>query len=153
MQIQLFTIPIFDGENELNELNRFLCSHRVTDVQKSFVDVGNGGCWTFCITYLEMVKVANPEQKKGKVDYRNILDEKDFALFCEMRKVRKQIADSESIPAYAVFTDAELAEFAQLKEITPAAMRQIPGVGERKVEKYGTLFMAVSHEKGGESDK
>lgn len=153
MRVQLFTIPIYDGEDYLNELNKFLSSHRVTDVQKSFVDGDNGGSWSFCISYLETAKVTSTEPKKGKVDYRNILDEKDFAIFCELRKVRKQISESESIPPFAVFTDAELAEIAKLNEITLATMKQIPGVGERKVEKYGASFMAVTHEKGGESDE
>ncbi len=152
MRIQLFTVPIHEGEEDLNELNRFLGSHRVTDMQKTFVDTGKGGCWSFCVTYLEMVKAAGAETKKGKVDYRQVLEEKDFALFCEMRKVRKQIADSEAIPPYAVFTDAELAEIVKLEEITPASMRTIPGIGERKVEKYGARFIEASHEKSGESD-
>ena len=29
MQIQVFTIPIFEGEEELNAMNKFLRSHRI----------------------------------------------------------------------------------------------------------------------------
>ena len=96
MQIQVFTIPIFEGEEELNAMNKFLRSHRIAEIQKTFIPTASGGSWSFCITYLDSVKVVNPEIKKGKIDYRNVLNEKDFAVFCEMRKIRKQIAESIS---------------------------------------------------------
>ena len=69
---------------------------RVAEIQKTFIPTASGGSWSFCITYLDSVKVVNPEIKKGKIDYRNVLIEKDFAVFCEMRKIRKQIAESIS---------------------------------------------------------
>ena len=34
MQIQIFSIPILEGENELNELNHFLRAHRVAFLKK-----------------------------------------------------------------------------------------------------------------------
>ena len=37
MQIQIFTIPIYDGGDALNEVNKFLRSHRVAEIQKSFI--------------------------------------------------------------------------------------------------------------------
>lgn len=153
MQIQIFTIPTYDGEETLNEMNKFLRSHRVAEIQKSFVATECGGSWTFCITYLETVKVADPETKKGKVDYRNVLDEKDFALFCEMRKIRKQIAESEAIPPFAVFTDAELAEIARLDTLTLSSMKSIPGIGVKKLEKYGSYFLGIANETSGEPNE
>lgn len=153
MQIQIFTIPIYDGGDALNEVNKFLRSHRVAEIQKSFIPTASGGSWSFCITYLEGVKVVDPEIKKGKIDYRNVLNEKDFALFCEMRKVRKQIAESEAIPPFAVFTDAELAEIAKLETINLSSIKNIPGIGEKKLEKYGAYFVGIANETSGESNE
>lgn len=153
MKIQLFTIPIYDNDLLLESFNKFLVSHRVTDIQKSFAPTDNGGYWTFCVTYIETpVNTSSGGGRKAKTDYRQELEEKDFALFCEFRKVRKQIAESEAIPPFAVFTDAELAEIVKLKEINLATMKTIPGVGDRKVEKYGTILIEALHEKSGESD-
>ena len=152
MRIQIFTIPIYNGEVELEALNKFLVSHRVTDVQKTFVATGHGGAWTFCIMYIETSKTSTPEAKKGKVDYRQELEEKDFAVFCELRKVRRQIADSEAIPPFAVFTDAELAEIAKLTELSPKTMMSIPGIGERKTEKYCAKLIEYLHATSRESD-
>lgn len=153
MQIQIYTIPAFEGDEVLGEMNKFLRSHRIAEIQKSFVATECGGSWTFCITYLESVKVAEPEVKKGKIDYRNVLNEKDFALFCEMRKVRKQIAEKEAIPPFAIFTDAELAEIAKLETITLSSMKNIQGVGMKKVEKYGEYFLETANETSGQSDE
>ena len=153
MQIQIFTISIYGGEEVLGEMNKFLRSHRVAEIQKTFIPTASGGSWTFCITYLEGVKVVDNEIKKGKIDYRNVLNEKDFALFCELRKKRKQIAEDESIPPFAVFTDAELAEIAKLETITLTSMKDIPGIGAKKLEKYGSYFLEISNETSGESDE
>ena len=137
----------------MDDMNKFLRSHRVADIQKTFVATADGGGWSFCVTYVDTAKKLEPEQKKGKIDYRNVLDEKVFAIFCEMRKVRKQIAESEAIPPFAVFTDAELAEIAKLESVTAQSMRSIPGIGARKVEKYGSYFIEMTNETGGESDE
>lgn len=153
MQIQIFTVPFLGGEDVLGEMNKFLRSHRVAEIQKSFVATECGGSWTFCITYLDSVKVADSEIRKGKVDYRNVLNEKDFALFCEMRKTRKQIAEKEAIPPFAVFTDAELAEIAKLETITLSAMKSISGIGEKKIEKYGEYFLEIANETSGQPDE
>lgn len=153
MQIQIFTIPVLEGDEELIKMNKFLRSHRVAEIQKTFLPTANGGSWSFCITYLDLVKVQEPEIKRGKVDYRNELNEKDFALFCEMRKVRKQIAANEAIPPFAVFTDAELAEIAKLEKFTLSSMKGISGIGEKKIEKYGSYFLEIANETSRQPDE
>lgn len=63
--------------------------------------------------------------------------------------MRKAIADEESVPAFAVLTDEQMAAMAQLPELTEAAMRQIKGVGDKKAERYGARFIqALADEKG-----
>lgn len=155
MQIQIFTIPVTGGEEAVGEMNRFLRANRVSDIQKTVTQSGGTSYWTFCVSYLPQnpVKVSEAEPRKGKIDYRDVLEEQAFARFCEMRKIRKTVADNEAIPPFAVFTDAELAEIARLEAVTPQSMRSIPGIGARKMEKYGQYFYNVTeNETGGESD-
>lgn len=78
--------------------------------------------------------------RSSKTDYKELLDAEAFERFVRMRKLRKEIADSEAIPAYAVFTDAELSEIAKLPVLDTASMLKIPGIGKKKVEKYGNAF-------------
>jgi superfamily II DNA helicase RecQ len=74
---------------------------------------------------------------KEKVDYRTVLDEATFEKFAKLREIRKRFAEAEAVPAYAVFTNEELAEIAKLPELTEQTIRTISGIGEKKVEKYG----------------
>lgn len=138
----------------LDQMNHFLRAHRVTDVQKSLVVSSGVNYWSFCITYLPMPNKDEkmPGTKKGKVDYREVLEEHIFARFAEMRKIRREIAAAESIPPFAVFTDAELAELAKLEEMSLKNMKNIPGIGERKIEKYGPRFCLMPNEESRESD-
>ncbi|MES2592927.1 MAG: DNA helicase RecQ [Bacteroidota bacterium] len=67
-------------------------------------------------------------------------------LFEALRKLRKQLADSEKLPAYIIFNDATLKEMASEKPLTEEEMLTISGVGQHKFEKYGQYFLKVIHE-------
>ena len=34
MQIQIFTIPVLEGDEELTKMNKFLRSHRVAEIKR-----------------------------------------------------------------------------------------------------------------------
>lgn len=138
MQIKLFAVPLLGGEAIAEELNVFLRSKKVIQLESQLVAQGQTAFWAFCIRYIEGVP-AQPDRKK--VDYRQELDPESFARFANMRNTRKQIAQSEGIPAYAIFTDEELAALAVMEELTLSKMKSVKGIGEKKVEKYGAYFV------------
>lgn len=143
MQVKLFTIPLFDNEAELNEMNGFLRAQKVLTIDKQFVSVGENAYWSFCITYLQLSKqstMAQNAQRQNKIDYKEVLDVATFAVFSTLRTIRKQIAENEAVPAYAVFTDSELAEIAKLEDIDVAHLQSIQGIGQKKAEKYGQVL-------------
>lgn len=143
MQVKLFTIPLFDNEAELNEMNGFLRAQKVLTIDKQFVSVGENAYWSFCITYLQLSKqstMAQNAQRQNKIDYKEVLDVATFAVFSTLRTIRKQIAENEAVPAYAVFTDSELAEIAKLENIDVAHLQSIQGIGQKKAEKYGQVL-------------
>jgi superfamily II DNA helicase RecQ len=151
MQIKLFTIPIDDNGRFLNEMNAFLRSHKILEIQNQFSSNENGAHWCFCVKYIENAIYSNLEQK-GKVDYRTVLDEPTFQKFSKLREIRKQVAVEEGVPAFAIFTDEELAGLAKLPEITPKTMITVKGIGEKKVERYAKYFMVSGNEKSGQSN-
>jgi ATP-dependent DNA helicase RecQ len=63
------------------------------------------------------------------------------ALFERLRTLRKQIADSMSVPPYAVFTDATLSEMAQKRPVSEAQMKAVSGIGAEKFRRYGETFI------------
>jgi ATP-dependent DNA helicase RecQ len=78
----------------------------------------------------------------GKKSSKDSLLDKDRDLFEELRVLRKEIADSEDIPAYQVFGDATLVEMAQQRPQDDAGLLKITGVGQVKLERFGFEFLA-----------
>lgn len=62
-------------------------------------------------------------------------------LFEALRKLRLQISREERIPPYLVFSDASLLEMAQEEPKNEFEMKMISGVGVRKYQLYGDLFI------------
>lgn len=141
MQIKVFSVPLTGDEAVENELNRFLRTHRVLQVEQHLVQEAQFLGWAFCVRYLDgQAGKASTERKKGRVDYREILDAETFTRYNALREKRKQAAEGEGVPIYAVFTNEELAGLAKLEKLTAASMRSVPGVGAKKVERFGTYF-------------
>lgn len=142
MQLRTFIIPVSSSSTELEELNSFLRSVRILEIKKEFVKSDNGVYWAICITYLpmQMASSAITGAMKGRIDYKNILSEEEFTRFSQLRKIRKRFADEDGVPAFAVFTDAELSEMAKMEKLTIADLKKIPGIGEKKIQKYGEAF-------------
>ena len=115
-----------------NDLNRFLRSKKVLEVENQLVNHAQNAYWCFCIKYLDD---EAKEREKKRVDYRQVLDELSFKRFSTMREIRKQLAKEDAVPAYAVFTDEELAALARIEDLTILTMQKIKGIGEKKVEK------------------
>lgn len=143
MQIKIITIPIFDGEIEMLALNKFLSSHKIITVEEQFVSDGNNSFWSFCVKYIAGSSGQIGSGKNEKVDYKNTLTEEVFAVFNQLRAIRKEIATSDAVPAYAVFTDDELAKISKLEQLTSAHLLQIQGIGIKKVEKYGNKLVEM----------
>ena len=67
----------------------------------------------------------------------------DEALFERLRAYRRAIADKAGVPPYIVLHDSALIEMSALKPATLEAMEGIKGMGERKLKRYGALFLEV----------
>jgi ATP-dependent DNA helicase RecQ len=62
-------------------------------------------------------------------------------LFEELRVLRKHLADERRVPAYVVFSDATLREMAQSRPSSPSEFLALNGVGAKKLESYGEVFL------------
>lgn len=65
----------------------------------------------------------------------------DEALFEKLRALRREIADSLEVPAYIVFGDATLRLMARDYPTNENALRNVSGIGERKLEQFGAQFL------------
>jgi ATP-dependent DNA helicase RecQ len=67
--------------------------------------------------------------------------EEDEALFQDLRKLRKSIADAQGVPAYIVFNDTTLRAMAEKRPTTRRELLVLSGVGPEKLKRYGEEFL------------
>jgi ATP-dependent DNA helicase RecQ len=84
--------------------------------------------------------VRRGEQRKSK-ERTGGVTEADTELFIALKACRAQLAAGK--PAYVVFPDSTLAEFATRRPLTADAMASLPGVGPVKLERYAATFLDV----------
>ena len=67
----------------------------------------------------------------------------DTALLEALKALRAKLAQTQKVPAYVVFSDRTLIELATHRPTAPRAMREIHGVGDTKLERYGAAFLDI----------
>lgn len=94
------------------------------------------------------LQLAQPRVTLGKLrsSAKTLLSHYDRQLFAKLRKLRKSIADEEGIPPYVVFNDATLQEMAEQMPTTARDMLSVNGVGQRKLERFGSPFLHLIRE-------
>lgn len=152
MPIHIITIPVCDPTPGEGDYNAFVRSHRVVAVERRFVEQGTSSYWTFCIDYLEPgangSMPARGQGNRGKVDYKEVLTPEEFAVFAKLRDLRKELAQAEGVPMYAIFTNEQLAKMVQARVQSRADLEKIDGVGEARVKKHGESCTDVANSLG-----
>jgi ATP-dependent DNA helicase RecQ len=82
----------------------------------------------------EQVKKKRPRIESSQGPY-------DENLFDHLRSVRKRLADEQGVPPYIIFGDATLIQMARDRPLDEAALLDVVGVGQHKLEKYGGAFL------------
>jgi DNA helicase-2/ATP-dependent DNA helicase PcrA len=67
----------------------------------------------------------------------------DTELLDRLRAWRSDEARDQQVPAYVVFTDATLTAIAEQRPADRAALVDIPGIGARKLDRYGAAVLAL----------
>jgi len=62
-------------------------------------------------------------------------------LFDQLRALRKKIATRDNVPPYMVFSDATLQDMCARLPQTLKDMRNVKGIGDMKLQKYGQTFL------------
>jgi superfamily II DNA helicase RecQ len=150
MPFEFIQIPANGQGSAKQELNQLLRGGRIASVRKEFVAHGEDSFWAFCIEFLDGALSAGKSGRSApKVDYKEVLSEADFAVFAKLRDLRKALSEKEAVPAYAIFTNEQLAAMVTGRVDSVAAMGKIDGVGAARLEKYGAAFLAELPGKGG----
>jgi superfamily II DNA helicase RecQ len=139
MQFKVFYLPVHGNQDLEEELNVFLRSHKIVEIDKQFI-ANDKPAWCFCIGYL-MQGLVSTTSKSPKVNYEAVLSKEEFSNYERFREIRKIVAKELNIPAYAVFTNHELSKLAKKDHITADDLLQIPAFGQGRMEKVGVYFL------------
>lgn len=130
------------------EVNAFLRGHRVLQVERHFC-ADNGGYWAIMVEYADYAPFSAPATRKEKRDYAKELDDESRERFEQYRVIRRNVAQSNNVAAYMVFTDAELAALARLPELTMDAARKEKSVHASRLETYLKFFIPTDESETG----
>ena len=98
----------------------------------------------FCGTTCSICQFfCEPLWRGQRVDYREVLNEQEYAFFDHLRQVRKSIAEQQGEPVYAVFTNEHLAGMVKKPPKTLKDIAIPPGVGEARVKQFGEASLKV----------
>ena len=97
---------------------------------------------TTAAAILRAPSAAAPRRRGGTTDLEAMLPVDD-EVFARLRALRRELADTEGVPAYIVFSDAVLARMAALHPTDDAGLLAISGVGPAKLARYGAAFLRV----------
>lgn len=88
-------------------------------------------------------RIEVKDKKKKKATKRRTALQVDEILYKALITCRREIAEEKSVPSYVIFHNTAIEEMAYYMPQTPEAFKEIKGVGDKKFENYGQVFMAI----------
>jgi ATP-dependent DNA helicase RecQ len=65
------------------------------------------------------------------------------ALFQALRAERSRLAREQGVPPYIIFHDSTLMALASRRPRNLDDLADVPGMGQKKIERYGTALLAL----------
>lgn len=145
IQYKFFAVPVNHAADVEAELNAFLNTIRLIDVRKEIIHQDGRACWAVAVEYAtgEAASVNNGASLKKRIDYKDELSPEDFAVFAKLRDWRKAVAGKEAVQLYTVFTNDQLAAMVEKKITSKNSLREINGIGDARIEKYGDAVVSM----------
>ena len=91
----------------------------------------------------DLLTQKRPAKAKKKKQETYEITGVDNELWEALRACRKRLADENNVPPYVIFHDSTLSQMAVEKPQTPVQMLDISGVGQTKLERFGSAFLDV----------
>jgi len=152
MKYKIFSVPVHHGGPFEAELNSFLGGHKIVHVRTDFLGDGENSCYSFLVEYFGPEMSGKEQKKRNQIDYREVLEPEQFAVYVRLRDERKKLAEQHGLPVFAVFTNEQLAEIVRQKPTNLEGLAEIPGVGKSKCEKFGENMLGVLCPRDGKTD-
>ena len=89
------------------------------------------------------VRASRTKSRRGDLAPRVETKPADAGLQAALRAWRADIARQRSVPAYVVLHDSTIDGIAAARPSTLNELRNIPGIGDKKLEHYGDELLAL----------
>ena len=150
MQFKFYTVPSTGSHLIEDEINKFLRSHRILKVDRTFCP-DSGGYWTLCVEYMDIESLADlPSFGKGQSDPTADLSDEEKSRYDAYKDIRLTISKERGIKAYNVFSNRELALIAKIP-VLDASIQDINGISTAKIKEFLPYFYSKTEDNAQES--
>ena len=80
---------------------------------------------------------------KGNRSVKTLISDEHAPMLTALKAKRRALAETAGVPAYIIFNDKTLIDMAQRRPLNLDEMSRINGVGTKKLENFGNIFLAV----------
>jgi len=154
MQYRFFAVPVKYEADAEAELNEFLKSIRLITIHRELICQEGLYYWAIAIEYsdTDSKETHKTGAAKKRIDYKEVLSPENFEIYAKLRDWRKETAAKEAVQLYTIFTNDQMAAMVEKKITTKNGLKEIDGVGEARIEKYGNTVLEIL-KKSFEKDK
>jgi ATP-dependent DNA helicase RecQ len=92
---------------------------------------------------VRLVQIARKERRRKSKSESESWVGVDEALFESLRKFRRELAAARGVPPYIILGDRSLREVARLRPQSLAQLREVYGIGDKKLADLGERILAV----------
>lgn len=155
MQFEIFEFRFPVDRAALAEMNQFLHQHRISGVERNLVTRDGAPALIFVVEYVGAAspKGLDPERRgdsrASEEELKKRMGDK-YPFFNELRDLRQKLATERGTKIYNIFSNEQMAQLIEKRVITREAMGAIPGVGEKKLEDFGEVFLSWLRREFGE---
>ena len=156
MKVKALTLPWREDGFDTEALDRFVAGHDVLAVSEHFFMLDGLPSWALLLTYRPLSPsfahahggqpgVTGPIGPMGQptVDNGLVVGPDERPRYEALRRWRADRARQDGKPAYVIFTNNQLLAIARRAPTTIAALGEVPGVGDAKLEAFGGEVVAL----------
>ncbi|HVS33646.1 MAG TPA: DNA helicase RecQ [Thermoanaerobaculia bacterium] len=92
---------------------------------------------------VRLIQIARKEKRKKSRSEAESWEGVDGALFESLRALRRELASARGVPPYVILGDRSLREIARSRPRTLVELREIYGIGDKKLADLGERIMAL----------
>jgi ATP-dependent DNA helicase RecQ len=92
---------------------------------------------------IRLVEIARKERRKKSKSEGQEWEGVDRDLFESLRRMRRALASSRGVPPYVILGDRSLREIARLRPTTLTQLREVYGIGEKKLADLGEEILRI----------